>query len=130
MPFFRMGFWGWGSLRSSAGTWLRGRADQAAGRQIGEQRAGAEGPGRRLVAEAHAVDQGAEPVRGDHDDVVALVREAAAGAVAVLGRGEHRAQEQGDAVGVLVVLADRLADEVEYVAADPLHGAGAVQHEA
>ena len=42
-----------------------------------------------------------------------------------LRRREHRAEEQHEAVGVLVVRADRLGDEVERIAADHRHRARA-----
>jgi hypothetical protein len=49
--------------------------------------------------------------------------------VAVLRRGEHRAEVEDKAVRVLVVLADRLAHKILRVAADAAHGAGALQDE-
>ena len=52
------------------------------------------------------------------------------GACRSLRRREHRAEEQHEAVRILVVRADRLRDEVERIAADHRHRARAVEHEA
>src|SRR3546814_10104897 len=54
----------------------------------------------------------------DGDDVARLVGEALAGAVAVLQRREHGAEEQHQAVGILVVGVHRLGHQILHVAAD------------
>ena len=86
--------------------------------------------GADLVGVIDAVDERAELRRRDGDDVADDVREALAGSEAVLGRREHRAQEQHEPVRILVVGADRVRDEIERVAADHRHRARAVEREA
>ena len=82
------------------------------------QRADAERPGLALIAVAHAVDELAELRRRDRDDVVALVGKTLARRVAVLDRGEHRAQEQRKSVRILMLRPDGLGDEIGRIAAD------------
>src|SRR3546814_7791200 len=69
----------------------------AARGQVLHEGGGAEGPGRDLVAVVHHVHQRAELAGADGDDVARLVGEALAGAVAVLQRREHGAEEQHQA---------------------------------
>src|SRR3546814_1296071 len=69
---------------------------QAASGEIAHQRADAAGPGGRLGAGPHAVDQRAEPRLGDAHDVADLVGKAAPRLVAVLRRRseEHTSELQ------------------------------------
>ena len=90
----------------------------------------AERPGRRLVAGRNLVLERAEPFRGNAHDVADLVGEAEALRAAVHDRREHRAEEQREAVRILVVPADRLGDELGRVAADLGHRALALELEA
>src|SRR3546814_7097183 len=62
---------------------------QAASGEIAHQRADAAGPGGRLGAGPHAVDQRAEPRLGDAHDVADLGGKAAPRLVAVLRRRER-----------------------------------------
>src|SRR5215510_5288720 len=57
--------------------------DQTACTEISHQLAGAEGPGCDLVAIVDAIGQSTERRRANRDHVAALVREAAAGLIAV-----------------------------------------------
>src|SRR3546814_17731609 len=90
---------------------------QAASGEIAHQRADAAGPGGRLGAGPHAVDQRAEPRPGDAHDVADLVGKAAPRLVAVLRRREPGAEEQDEAGG-LMMFAHRLAQPVLGDAAD------------
>ena len=83
--------------------------------------------GCRGLARSHAVDEGAEPRLGDAHDVAVVVGEPTAGLVAVVDRREHRAEVEHEAVGVLVVGADHLRDELGRVAADARELARAVE---
>src|SRR3546814_17954066 len=76
---------------------------QAASGEIAHQRADAAGPGGRLGAGPHAVDQRAEPRLGDAHDVADLVGKAAPRLVAVLRRREQGAAEQDEAVGIMKI---------------------------
>src|SRR5579871_1992000 len=87
-------------------------SQHAARREIGHQRTDAEGPrlaGRRGL---HAIGQRAELGRGDGDKIAVVMGEAAALGVAVLGRREHRAEEQREAIGILMGRADGLAHQI------------------
>src|SRR5690606_18044647 len=75
---------------------------QAAFAQACVKRAHAEGPGRDAIAQAHAVDQRPQARRGNAHHVALAMREAAALPGAVLRGREHGAQEQHEAVGILV----------------------------
>src|SRR5690554_3852207 len=97
---------------------------------VGHPLAYTEGPRRQLVGAVDAVDQRAQRRRGDGDAVADVMGEALALAVAVLDRREHGAEEQHEAVRVLVVGADGLAHQVERVAADLAHVALAFEQEA
>src|ERR1044072_2297409 len=90
--------------------------EQPAFGEVAHQVADAEVPGRRGLGRGHAVDERAERGARDADDIALLVREAAAGMVAVLDRREERAEEQREAVGILM-LAPRLADQLGRIAA-------------
>src|SRR3546814_15325728 len=79
---------------------------QAASGEIAHQRADAAGPGGRLGAGPHAVDQRAEPRLGDSHDVADLVGKAAPRLVAVLRRRQQGAEEQDDAVAVQTFRSD------------------------
>ena len=93
--------------------------------QVPHQSAHAVGPRRGQVAGGDAVEQGAQLRRGNGHGVAHHVGKALAGAVAVLGGGEHGAQEKHHAVGVLVVGAHGLRGQVQGVAADLADGTGA-----
>ena len=86
--------------------------------------------GGKLLAVPHPVDQGAERRRGDRHDVVDVMGEASARGVAVLDRSEHRAEVEGEAVGILVPWAQGLGREVGGVAADLAHVRGGLEQEA
>ena len=79
---------------------------------------GAESPGLAVVGIAHAVDEPPELGGRDADAIADLVGEPLAGRVAILDRREHRAEKQHGAVGILVMLAEHLADEIGRIAAD------------
>ena len=98
--------------------------------RLSHQRRDAESPRRDLVGMVDAVDERAQRRRRHRDDVADDVGEALPLGVPVLGRREHRAEEQHEAVGVLMVRPDRVTDEIERIAADEPHRARAVQHEA
>src|ERR1700709_1457270 len=83
--------------------------------KIAHQSPDPECPGRRQVRCGDSVDQGAELRSRDGDDVADLVREAPARLVAVLDRREQGAEEQGEAVRIMM-LAPRLADQLFRVA--------------
>ena len=68
-----------------------------------------ERPGLAVVAHAHAVDELAELWRRDGYDVVVFVGKPLARCVAILHRREHRAEEQREAIGILMDRPDRLA---------------------
>src|SRR5690348_11069555 len=59
-----------------------------------------------------------------------MMGKAAARRIAILDRREHRAEEQHEAVGILMMLAARLRNEIERIAADFAHMADAFEHEA
>src|SRR5262245_64702673 len=92
--------------------------DQAARAEVSHQLACAEGPGRDLVAVVDAIGQSAERRRANGDHVAGLVREAAAGLITVAYRRKRRAHEQGEPVGILVLVVERLRCELERVSAD------------
>jgi hypothetical protein len=58
------------------------------------------------------------------------MREAHAGCIAVLHRREHGAEEQHRAIGILVMPADHLIDQLLRIAADLADIARAFEHEA
>ena len=91
-------------------------------------------PGPHLIAGVDAVAQAAQARGGNVHRVTHLVGKALAagfaGDGAVLGGGEHGAQKQQHAVGVLVLLAHGLAHQIERVAADLAQGAAALHHKA
>src|SRR3954452_22678622 len=94
-------------------------SDEPARSEVAHKGAGAEGPGLAIARMPHPVDEPAELRRRDGDDVADPVGEALARHVAVLDRREHGAEEQHGAVGVAVIRADHLRDEVLRIAADP-----------
>src|SRR5436309_2715667 len=77
----------------------------------------AEGPGRRLTRQNHAVGETAELRRCNRDDIADLVGEALAFDVAVLDRGEQRAEKQHRTVRILMIETDHLRDEIGGIAA-------------
>src|SRR5260370_8766170 len=79
--------------------------------------AGAERPRLAVVGVAHAIDEAAELGRRDGDDVPDLVGEPLPRRVAILDRREHRAEKQHRPVGILMVRADHLRNEIGGVAA-------------
>src|SRR5258706_5432936 len=98
---------------------------KAAQREIAEQLADAESPRRCLVAGRDDILERAQPLRGDDNAVAQMVREPGARRVAVLGRREHGALKQHEAVGILMILVDRLCDEIGRIAAYFFHRATA-----
>src|SRR6185436_4221678 len=118
--------WSWRSSR-----WVPGiRCAQPgllAGGEALHQRPDAESPRRDLVGMLDAVDQCAQLGGGDGDDVADDVREALPRRKPVLGRREHRAEIQDEAVGILVIRADRVLNEIERIAADLAHRACALE---
>jgi len=87
-------------------------------REIAHQRAGAERPRCDRIGVIDAIRKRAQRRRGDRHDVAYLVREAETRSVAILRRCEHRAEEQHQAVRILMVRPNRLADEIERIATD------------
>ena len=64
--------------------------------------------GAARLARPHAVDEGAEPRLGDAHEVAVVMGESTSGLIAVVDRGEHRAEVERESVGVPVVGADHL----------------------
>lgn len=92
--------------------------EQTALCEVAHQRRNTEGPGRAFGGEPHGVDERAEACRGNLDDITDLVGEALLRRVAVLRRRKQRAEEKHETIGILVMGADRLLDEIGRVAAD------------
>src|SRR5690348_761414 len=83
--------------------------------------AGPEAPGRAILAMSHAIDETAQLGRGDDDDIADLVGKALARSIAVLRRRKQGAEKQHGAIGILMIRADHLGDEVARIAADLIH---------
>src|SRR6266498_4210562 len=96
----------------------RRRREQTSTSEVMHQRTVAERPWRDRVGRVDAIDERAERWRRHGDDVADDVREALPRREPVLCRREHRAEEQHEAVRILMVRADRLRDEIERIAAD------------
>jgi hypothetical protein len=92
--------------------------EKAAFGQIPKEVAHPEPPRWRLVGRRDTVREGAQAWRGNRYDVSDLVRKALAQGVAVLYGREHRAEEKNEAIGILVVGADRLSGDVGWIPAD------------
>src|SRR5580704_1385862 len=97
---------------------LRLCLQKAAGGERAHQRAGAEGPGRGLGGKADLVDERAEFVRGDPHHVARQVGEALARSAPIGGRHVHRAEEQHEAVRVLMLGSAGRSDQLQRIAAD------------
>src|SRR5882672_3941499 len=110
-------------------SWCRS-VEQTAVRQVSHERRNAAGPGRSLVAVDDLVFEHADARRRDPHAIADLVRETQSRRAAIPCRREHRAEIECEAVRVLVMLADGLADELGGVAADEAHRALAFEHEA
>src|SRR5687768_1577467 len=91
--------------------------EETAARQVPHQRRSAERPGCDPVAVLYAVRQGAERGSSDGDDIADGVGEALAGSGTIDGRREHGAEEQHQAVRILMVRTDRVLDDLERIAA-------------
>ena len=78
-------------------------------------------PRRAILAISHAVDEAAELGGGDGDDIADLVGEALTRPIAVLGRRKQGAEKEHRPIGVLMIRADHLGDEITRVPADPIH---------
>src|SRR5208283_461396 len=109
--------------------WLSSLA-QIAPREVPHQRSRTEGPGRDAIAAIDAVYQGAERWRRHGHDVADRVGESLARTESILRGREHRAQKEHQAIGILMVGADRLPHQVERVATDHCHRATALECEA
>ncbi len=77
----------------------------------------------------YAVIQATEVWAGDANVVAEVVREAAAGLVAVIDRRKQSAKKQQKSVRILVASVDRLDHDICRVAADFAHRARTLQHE-
>src|SRR5271169_2077260 len=97
------------------------RSNQAPARQIAQKMACAEIPPPAFVRVFHPVGEPTEFVGAHRYDVAGLMGEALAGSVPVRDRREHRAEEQGRAIGISVVRTEQLPGEVRRIAADFTH---------
>src|SRR5690606_3031298 len=99
------------------------RSEQPARRQVFREGRCSEGPRRGLVAVRHPVLKRAQLVRPDANHVADLVGEAFSAPIPILRGREQSPREQGDAVGVLVISAHGLPDQLQDVATDEAHAA-------
>src|SRR5829696_9740633 len=84
---------------------------QPASAEVAHEGPHPEQPGRRRLRRGHAIDQGAEAGCRDADYIPLLMGKPPAGHVAILSRREQGAEEQREAVGIMM-LAEGLANQI------------------
>ena len=100
------------------------RLKQASQTQILHQRRDAKFPRWGLVAIDNLIFKHAQFVGADAHYVADLMGEAHALAAPILCRCKESTREEHEAVGILVVFADGLVNELEHIATDHAHMAG------
>jgi hypothetical protein len=104
------------------------RAEQTTHGQIAHERAHAESPGWGQFCVCDEIGKRTERIAGYRHHVPHMMGEALTGRVAILNRCKHCSQEQDRTVRIRMMRTEHVSDQVGRVAADPRHGAAAIQN--